>query len=176
MTKRQSIPTWIAGIMLAYALMLPAASSSAAELEAQDKSEDTHVHEGEHKHSHSDSHSHMDSHSDASSHSTSHSHGDSHMHKKMSSEDIKQMRMKKMKRLAQYFGISVEGKTLDQLRAEIDQAKKEQPEKWEAFKQEFRAKKLEKMREYAKSKGIDTEGKSLQQLHDELYELKQRAE
>jgi len=85
------------------------------------------------------------------------------------------MRLKKLQRLAQYFEISTEGKSIDQLRTEIEQAKKAQPEKWEAFKQQFRAQKLEKIRDYAQSKGINVEGKTLEQLHDELHELEQRA-
>lgn len=103
-----------------------------------------------------------------------HKHSHAHPHKKLTSEEIQHMRLKKLQRLATYFEINTEGKSLEQLKKEVDQAKREQPEKWEAFKEEFRAKKLEKIREYAKQKGIDVEGKSMEQLHDELHELEER--
>lgn len=157
MRKTKMTVVWAVSAVLAYSLMLPAASGAmsdpdtkSSQKSSQKSSEEQKNEVKLHKHSHS------------------------HSHKKLTSEEIKQMRLKKLHKLAQYFEISTEGKSLDQLRAEIDQAKKDQPEKWEAFKQEFRAKKLEKIREYAESKGIDVKGKSLEQLHDELHELEER--
>ncbi|GIP16517.1 hypothetical protein J40TS1_21590 [Paenibacillus montaniterrae] len=150
MSKTRTIVVSIASAMLAYSLMLPMASGAMSDLDVKGSSkqqDETKLDKQAHPHA----------------------------HKKMTSEEIKQMRIKKLKRLAQYFDISTDGKSLEQLKAEVDQAKKAQPEKWEAFKQEFRAKKLEKIREYAKSKGIDIKDKSLEQLHDELHELEERS-
>jgi transcriptional regulator of heat shock response len=152
MGKRNTTALWIASAMLAYSLMLPTASGTDLDTKSSSKQQDEQQSESkQHKHSHT------------------------HSPKKMTSEDIKQMRLEKLQRMAQYFDISIEGKSLDQLRSEIEQAKKAQPQKWEAFKQQFRAQKLEKVRQYAKSKGITIEGKSLEQLHDELHELEERA-
>jgi len=154
MKKHNKTALWLVGTMLAYGLMLPTASAQLSDLDPKKSSSSEQQAEikdenKEHKHS--------------------------HHHKKLSSEELKQMRLKKLQRLAQYFEISTEGKSIDQLRTEIEQAKKAQPEKWEAFKQQFRAQKLEKIRDYAQSKGINVEGKTLEQLHDELHELEQRA-
>lgn len=151
----KKIGLWLTSAMLAYSLYVPVAFGATAQLEEensaakQEQQADQEQH-GKHKHSHA------------------------HPGKKMTSEEIQKMRMKKLQRLATYFEIDTEGKSLEQLKKEVDQAKRDQPEKWEAFKQEFRAKKLEKIREYAKQKGIDVEGKTMEQLHDELHELEER--
>jgi len=147
----KKVGLWLTSAMLAYSLIVPMAMGAASDLDSKRSSE---TQDKQEKHMHSHSHA--------------------HPHKKLTSEEIQNMRMKKLQRLATYFDISTEGKSLDQLKKEVDQAKKEQPEKWEAFKQEFRAKKLEKIRDYAKQKGIDVEGKTLEQLHDELHELEER--
>jgi len=157
----RKVGLWLTSTMLAYSLIVPVAMGAASDLdekrssavqEEQQKVQQKVQQEKQEKHKHSHA----------------------HPHKKLTSEEIQNMRLKKLQRLAAYFDISTEGKSLDQLKKEVDQAKKEQPDKWEAFKQEFRAKKLEKIRDYAKQKGIDVEGKTLEQLHDELHELEER--
>lgn len=152
MSKQKTVGVWLTSALLACSLMAPIATGAAPERDAERSSQQQ-----------------------AKQEHLNHKHAHKHSHKKMTSEEIKQMRLEKLKRLAAYFDIETEGKTLDQLKEEVDQAKREQPEKWEAFKQEFRAKKLEKIREYAKQKGIDVEGKTLEQLHDELHELEERS-
>lgn len=148
---------WLTSTMLAYSLIVPVAMGAASDLDTKRSSavqeEQQEVQKDKQE---------------------KHTHSHAHPHKKLTSEEIQNMRLKKLQRLAAYFDISTEGKSLDQLKKEVDQAKKDQPEKWEAFKQEFRAKKLEKIRDYAKQKGIDVEGKTLEQLHDELHELEER--
>lgn len=109
---------------------------------------------------------------DKQSNSMEEKHHSSHHYKNMSKEEMQALKLTKMKKLAAYFEIETEGKSVKQLRAEIEQAKKDQPEKWEMFKQQFRAKKLEEMREFAKSQGISIEGKTEQQLREELHKLK----
>jgi len=110
---------------------------------------------------------------DKESKSTREQRQSSHLHKRMTKEQLQAHKLNKMKKLATYFGIETEGKSAKQLRAELEQAKKAQPEKWDMFKQQFRAKKLEEIREFAKSKGISIEGKTEEQLRDELHKLKQ---
>ncbi|HIW34487.1 MAG TPA: hypothetical protein IAA29_17060 [Candidatus Paenibacillus intestinavium] len=95
-----------------------------------------------------------------------------HQQKHMSKEQLQAHKLDKLKRLANYFEIDIEGKSAKELRVEIEKAKNEQPEKWEMFKQKFRAKKLEEIREFAKSQGISIEGKTEQQLREELHKLK----
>lgn len=158
MRKKKMTVVWAVSALLAYSLMLPVASGAISDLDTKSSQKNS-----------------QKSADDQKDEVKLHKHSHSHNHKKLTSEEIKQMRLKKLQKLAQYFEISTEGKSLEQLRAEVDQAKKAQPEKWEAFKQEFRAKKLEKIREYAESKGIDIKGKSLEQLHDELHELEERS-
>ena len=95
-----------------------------------------------------------------------------HHHKHMSKEQLQAHKLDKLKRLANYFEIETEGKSAKELRAEIEKAKNEQPEKWELFKQKFRAQRLEEIRQIAKSQGISIEGKTEQQLREELHKLK----
>lgn len=94
-----------------------------------------------------------------------------HHQKNMSKEQLQELKLKRLQKLAVYFDISIEGKTVDQLRSEIEVAKKKNPEKWEVFKQQFRAKKLERLRQFAKEKGITIDGKSEEQLRKELKKL-----
>lgn len=94
-----------------------------------------------------------------------------HHQKNMSKEQLQELKLKRLQKLAVYFDISTEGKTVDQLRSEIEVAKKKNPEKWEVFKQQFRAKKLERLRQFAKEKGITIDGKSEEQLRKELKKL-----
>lgn len=64
---------------------------------------------------------------------------------------IEEMRLKKLTHLAQYFGIETEGKTIEQLKAEIEKAKQANPEKWNMLKKELHDKKIKMLEQ--KSRG-----------------------
>jgi|GEM_PF-4936064 len=55
---------------------------------------------------------------------------------------IDEFRRIKLTYIAKYFGIDVNGKSLEQLKQEIEKAKREQPEKWAMLKKELHEKKL----------------------------------
>ncbi|MHA6480534.1 hypothetical protein ACX1C1_01135 [Paenibacillus sp. strain BS8-2] len=86
----------------------------------------------------------------------------------MSRTEFEAYRLTKLREMAAYFGLQTEGKSADQLKQELKEARKTNPEKWEAFKAEHQAKRLERLQEIAKEHGIETEGKSVEQLHAEL--------
>jgi len=91
------------------------------------------------------------------------------LHKKrMSKEEFEAFRLRKLQEMAQYFGISTDGKSAAQLKQELESAKAANAEKWEAYKAEQKAKRLELLRKDAAEHGIDTKGKSAGQLHEEL--------
>ncbi|EFM11852.1 hypothetical protein PaecuDRAFT_1460 [Paenibacillus curdlanolyticus YK9] len=77
-------------------------------------------------------------------------------------------RLERLQYVARYFDIKTDGKDGKQLYEEIQAAKKANPQKWEAFKAEHRAKFEERIKEAARYFGIATEGKSVEQLHKEL--------
>lgn len=79
-----------------------------------------------------------------------------------------QHQLKRLQYVARYFDIKTEGKDSKQLYEEIQVAKKANPQKWEAFKAEHKAKFEEHVKEAARYFGISTEGKSVEQLHKEL--------
>lgn len=91
-----------------------------------------------------------------------------HRHGDMSRAEFEAYRLEKLREMAAYFGIKSEGKTADQLKQELKEARKSNPEKWQAFKAEHQAKRLERLQEIAKEHGIATEGKTAEQLHSEL--------
>lgn len=86
----------------------------------------------------------------------------------MSESQFEAYRMERMKEMATYFGISTEGKSVEQLKQELKAAKENDAEKWEAFKAEHLAKRMDHLREAAQKRGIETEGKSAEQLLQEL--------
>ncbi|MFC4812930.1 hypothetical protein [Paenibacillus sp. GCM10023250] len=73
-----------------------------------------------------------------------------------------------MKDAAQYFGISTEGKSADQLKKEVKAAKDADPAKWDKFIAAKKAQRLTRLQDTAKRLGISTEGKTAKQLHDEI--------
>ena len=75
-----------------------------------------------------------------------------------------------MKEAAQYFSISTQGKTAEQLEKELVTARKENPAKWEKFKAEKKSQHLARLQETAKRLGISTEGKTSRQLQQEIRE------
>ncbi|WP_341279340.1 hypothetical protein [Paenibacillus sp. FSL H8-0537] len=79
-----------------------------------------------------------------------------------------QYRLAKLRYMAEYFGIAVEGKTSEQLKGELKAAKEKDPAKWEAFKAENRAKRLEMLRQAAKEYGLETEGRTAEQLREDI--------
>jgi hypothetical protein len=91
-----------------------------------------------------------------------------HHQGEMSRKEFEAYRLTKLREMATYFGLQTEGKSADQLKQELKEARKTNPEKWEAFKAEHHAKRLERLQEIAKEQGIETEGKSVEQLHAEL--------
>jgi len=80
-------------------------------------------------------------------------------------------RLEKLKDMAKYFGIETEGKTVDQLKAEVSAAKEANKEKWEAYKAEHKAKRLQHLQKIAQEHGIKTKGKTAEQLIKELHKL-----
>lgn len=92
-------------------------------------------------------------------------------HEHLSKEEVMQLRLEKMRQLAEHFGIDSEGKSFHQLKQELSEAKQANPDKWQALKNQHHAKKLEKLREYAQTKGISVERKSAEQLRDEIEKL-----
>jgi ERCC4-related helicase len=94
-----------------------------------------------------------------------------HYKGKMTRKDFEAYRLEKLKEIATYFGIQAEGKTVEQLKKEVEAAKLANKDKWEAFKAEHQAKRLEHLREIAKEHGIKTEGKTSEELREELYKL-----
>ncbi|MUT67813.1 hypothetical protein [Paenibacillus sp. NEAU-GSW1] len=93
-----------------------------------------------------------------------------------SAANIEEHRLAKLRYMANYFGISTEGKTVEQLKTELQAAKVKDKAKWEAFKAEHRAKRLEHLRRIAGEHGIATEGKTSDQLLDELRKLRRAEE
>ncbi|QNK59279.1 hypothetical protein [Paenibacillus sp. PAMC21692] len=93
---------------------------------------------------------------------------DGHRHGEMSRKEFEAYRLEKLREMAAYFGLKTDGKSADQLKQELKEARKINPEKWEAFKAEHNAKRLERLQEIAKKQGIATEGKTAEQLHKEL--------
>lgn len=91
--------------------------------------------------------------------------------KHMSKEEIMELKLEKMRQLATQFGIDPSGKSFQQLKQELSDAKNENPAKWQAIKNEYHAKKIARLREYAESKGISVEGKSTEQIREELEKL-----
>lgn len=91
-----------------------------------------------------------------------------HRHGEMSRKEFEAYRLEKLREMAAYFGLKTDGKSADQLKQELKEARKINPEKWEAFKAEHNAKRLDRLREIAKEQGIATEGKTAEQLHKEL--------
>ncbi|MBD3921431.1 hypothetical protein H8B09_21860 [Paenibacillus sp. PR3] len=85
-----------------------------------------------------------------------------------------QHQLKRLQYVARYFDIKTEGKDSKQLYEEIQAAKKANPQKWEAFKAEHKAKFEERLKEAAKYFGIATEGKSVEQLHKELKAAREK--
>jgi hypothetical protein len=79
-----------------------------------------------------------------------------------------QHQLKRLQYVARYFDIKTEGKDSKQLYEEIQAAKKANPQKWEAFKAEHKARFEQRLKEAARYFGISTEGKSVEQLHKEL--------
>jgi hypothetical protein len=77
-------------------------------------------------------------------------------------------RLERLKEAVEYFGISTEGKTAEQLRQELRAARVKDPVKWERFKAEHKAKRLKHLQEIAAKLGISTEGKSARQLREEI--------
>ncbi|MWC30659.1 hypothetical protein [Paenibacillus sp. MMS18-CY102] len=77
-------------------------------------------------------------------------------------------RLERLKYVARYFDIKTDGKEGKQLYEEIQAAKKANPQKWETFKAEHRAKFEERIKEAARYFSISTDGKSVEQLHKEL--------
>ncbi|MCF2938979.1 hypothetical protein L1N85_11080 [Paenibacillus alkaliterrae] len=90
---------------------------------------------------------------------------------KMTRKDFETYRLEKLKEAAAYFGIETEGKTVQQLKKEVEAAKVANKDKWEAFKAEHKAKRLEHLRKIADEHGIKTDGKTAKQLREELYKL-----
>ncbi|WP_127531119.1 hypothetical protein [Paenibacillus kobensis] len=76
--------------------------------------------------------------------------------------------LERLRYIANYFGIETDGKDSKQLFEEIKAAKKANPQKWESFKAEHRAKFEERLKEAARYFNIPTEGKSVEQLHKEV--------
>jgi len=94
------------------------------------------------------------------------------LHKgRMTKEEFEAFRLRKLQEMAQYFGISTDGKSAAQLKQELEAAKAANAEKWEAYKAEQKAKRLELLRKDAAEHGIDTKGKSAGQLHEELRKV-----
>jgi hypothetical protein len=85
-----------------------------------------------------------------------------------------QHQLKRLQYVARYFDIKTDGKDSKQLYEEIQAAKKANPQKWEAFKTEHKAKFEERLKEAAKYFGIATEGKSVEQLHKELKAAREK--
>ena len=73
-------------------------------------------------------------------------------------ETVRQDEEEKMKKTADKFGISTEGKTKEQIQKEIGAVRSE--------------KRQELLREHAKERGIDVEGKTDEQLIQEIGKLK----
>ncbi|GMK42345.1 hypothetical protein PCCS19_54040 [Paenibacillus sp. CCS19] len=85
-----------------------------------------------------------------------------------------QHQLKRLQYVARYFDIKTEGKDSKQLYEEIQAAKKANPQKWEAFKAEHKAKFEERLKDAARYFGIATEGKSVEQLHKELKAAREK--
>lgn len=85
-------------------------------------------------------------------------------------EERKARKLEFMTEAAQYFGISTEGKTAEQLHKELKAARDANPAKWEKFKAQKKAQRMLRMQETAKQLGISTEGKTAKQLHEEIRE------
>jgi hypothetical protein len=95
---------------------------------------------------------------------------DSGHHHNHSHHGNKAHRLERLKEAAEYFGISTEGKTEEQLRHELKEAREKDKAKWERFKAEHKAKRLNRLQEIAAKLGISTEGKSARQLRQEIRE------
>ncbi|WP_148505189.1 hypothetical protein [Paenibacillus beijingensis] len=80
-------------------------------------------------------------------------------------------RLERLREAASYFGIQSDGKSAEQLKAEIMAMKTKDSAKWEAFKKSMKAKRFERLKQFAASQGISTEGKTEQQLRNELRAL-----
>ncbi|MDQ6422802.1 hypothetical protein RB620_25575 [Paenibacillus sp. LHD-117] len=91
-----------------------------------------------------------------------------HHRGEMSRTEFEAYRLEKLREMAAYFGLETDGKSADQLKQELKEARKTNPERWEAFKAEHHAKRLERLQQIAKEQGIAIEGKSAEQLHKEL--------
>lgn len=63
---------------------------------------------------------------------------------------IEEIRLKKLTQLAHYFGIKTEGKSIEQLKVEIEQAKQANPEKWDMLKKELHDKKIKILEQKSK--------------------------
>ena len=63
-------------------------------------------------------------------------------------EQLQKLKLEKAKQLATYFGIKTENKSFEQLKREIEQAKQQNPEKWETFKEQLRQQKLQRLKEH----------------------------
>lgn len=85
-------------------------------------------------------------------------------------EERQARKLEFMKEAAQYFGISTEGKTVEQLQGELKAARNANPAKWEKFKSQKQAQRLSRLQDMAKQMGISTEGKTASQLHEEIRE------
>jgi|GEM_PF-1315703 len=95
-------------------------------------------------------------------------HGSGHGHGPGHGRHDERHQLERLQYIANYFGIATDGKDSKQLLEEIKAAKKANPQKWEAFKAEHRAKFEERLKEAARYFNIPTEGKSVEQLHKEV--------
>lgn len=90
---------------------------------------------------------------------------------KMTKEEFEAYRLRKLREMAEYFGISINGKSAEQLKQEVEAAKSANAEKWEAYKAEQKAERFERLRKEATEHGIETKGKTAGQLHEELKKI-----
>lgn len=96
-----------------------------------------------------------------------HDHGHGHWQKEDREKHMAR-RLKHLQEAAQYFGISIEGKSAKELHAELKSIRTSNPAKWEQFKAERKAKRLAALQEEAKRLGISTEGKTTKQICAEI--------
>jgi len=99
-------------------------------------------------------------------------HPSNHEHK--SKEELSQIKLEKLSQFALKFDIDPTGKSVEELKRELHQAKEQNPQKWASIKQELHQTRIEKLHEYAKLKEISIDGKTEEQIRKELNEIRCR--